>query len=279
MKPPAPSSALNHAFARVLRPLVRLALSHGITYPALAEILKALCIDVVRRDFPLEGGAPSDSRIHLLTGIHRKEIKRSRETSKERAESMPETVSLGAQLVGAWVGRPPFIDEKGHPRPLPRLASAGDVISFEALVAGVSKDIRSRVVLDEWLRLGVATLNERDEVVLNTEAFIPGEGFEEKAFYLAHNLHDHAATAVHNLLGEGPPRLERSVHYDALSIESIAELNELARCSGTETLQMLNRKAMELEARDAQTQQPPQRFTCGIYFYSEATPQGDIDKP
>lgn len=262
---------------RVLRPLVRLALSHGITYPALADILKILFVDVARRDFPLKGGAISDSRINLLTGIHRKELKRLREAAPGSAESMPETVSLGAQLVGVWVGRPPFVDENGRPRPLPRQASAGGEVSFEALVEGVSKDIRSRVVLDEWLRLGVATLNERDEVVLNSNAFIPSEGFEEKAFYLAHNLHDHAAAAIHNLLGEGPPRLERSVHYDALSTESIAELNELARCSGMETLQALNRKAMELEQRDAQVPQARQRFTCGIYFYDEAMPQGDID--
>lgn len=277
MKQPGTSGVLSNALMRVLRPLVRLALSRGITYPVLAEMLKALFIDVARRDFPLEGAAPSDSRIHLLTGIHRKEIKRLRETSAGGAEHMPETVSLGAQLAGAWVGCPPFLGDDGQPRPLPRLASAGGEVSFEALVESVSKDIRSRVVLDEWLRLGVATLNERDEVVLNTGAFIPGKGFEEKAFYLAHNLHDHAAAAVHNLLDEEPPRLERSVHYDALSAESIAELNELARRSGMETLQMLNRKAMELEARDAQTRQPLQRFTCGIYFHSEAMPQGDID--
>lgn len=279
MKPPSPpGTVLSNTLIRVLRPLVRLALSYGITYPALAEMLKGLFIDVARHSFPLEGIAPSDSRINLLTGIHRKEIKRLRETSVGGEGNIPETVSLGAQLVGAWVGRPPFLGDDGRPRPLPRLSSAGGEVSFEALVESISKDIRSRVVLDEWLRLGVAALNERDEVVLNTGAFIPGKGFEEKAFYLAHNLHDHAAAAVHNLLGEGAPRLERSVHYDALSAESIAELNELARRSGMETLQTLNRRAMDLEARDAQLQQQPlQRFTCGIYFYSEAMPQGDID--
>lgn len=279
MKSSAPASVLSQALARVLRPLVRLALSHGMTYPSLAEMLKVLFVDVARRDFPLEGGASSDSRINLLTGIHRKEIKRLREASPATAEHLPETLSLGAQLVGTWVGRPPFVDEAGKPRPLPRLASVGGEFSFEALVMGVSKDIRSRVVLDEWLRLGVATLNERDEVVLVTEAFIPGEGFEEKAFYLAHNLRDHAAAAVHNLLGEGPPRLERSVHYDALNPESVAELHELARRLGMETLQALNRKARELEERDARTPQARQRFTCGLYFHSEAAPQGDSDNP
>lgn len=278
MTSPAAAGVLSHALARVLRPLVRLALSHGITYPSLAEMLKALFVDVARRDFPLAGSAPSDSRINLLTGIHRKEIKRLRETAPaEGGDGAPEAVSLGAQLVGVWVGRAPFADAAGRPRPLPRLASVGGELSFEALVAGVSKDIRSRVVLDEWLRLGVATVNERDEVVLNAAAFVPGEGFAEKTYYFAHNLHDHAAAAVHNLLGEGPPRLERSVHYDALSPQSVAELHEMARRLGMETLQALNRKAMELEARDAGEASARQRFTCGVYFHSEAAAPGEGD--
>lgn len=277
MKSPTSSRVLEYAFVRILRPLVRLALSHGITYPALAEILKFLFVDVAHRDFQIGAEAPSDSRINLLTAIHRKEIKRLRDMSIDDAESAPGSVSLGAQLVGIWVAQPPFIDATGRPKPLPRLASTGGEVSFEALVAGVNKDIRSRVVLDEWLRLGVATLDERDEVILNTDAFVPSKGFDEKAFYLSHNLHDHAAAAVHNMLGGRPPWLERSVHYDALSVASVAELNELAQRTGMDMLQALNRKAIELEARDASTQQVHQRFTCGVYFYSEATLQGDID--
>lgn len=47
----------------------------------------------------------------------------------------------------------------------------------------MSKDIRARSVLDEWLRLGIAHLDDQDRVRLNAEAFVPARGFEEKAFY------------------------------------------------------------------------------------------------
>ena len=57
--------------------------------------------------------------------------------------------------------------------PLPRLASQGGGASFESLAARVSKDIRSRPMLDELLRLGVVYLDDRDRVVLNVEAFVP----------------------------------------------------------------------------------------------------------
>ena len=36
------------------------------------------------------------------------------------------------------------------------------------------------MVLDEWLHLGVARLDERDRVCLNVAAFVPEHGFNEK---------------------------------------------------------------------------------------------------
>lgn len=276
MKSSAIPKILEQAFARILRPMIRLALSHGVTYPALAEILKFTYVDVAQRDFKIGDETPSDSRINLLTSIHRKEIKRLRELSMLDTPEISESVSLGAQLVGLWLSQPPYVDPSGQPNPLPRLASIGGEASFETLVTLANKDIRSRVVLDEWLRLGVASINEQDEVVLNANAFIPSQGFEEKSFYFTQNLHDHAAAAASNMLGQRPPWLERSVHYDALSADSIKELNQIAQQSGMELLQRLNRKAIELEARDADLPQK-NRFTCGIYFYSEATSAPDVE--
>lgn len=269
MKFPNQNTAFNRALMWAVRPFVRLAVAHGMTYPAWAEMLKTVYVDVARRDFALAETASSDSRINVLTGIHRKEIRRLRELEAEGMESPLPSVALGAQLAGVWVGRAPYIDEHGKPKPLARLASVGKELSFEALVGSISKDIRSRAVLDEWLRLGVASINKQDEVVLNAAAFIPNEGYEEKLVYFGHNLHDHAQAAVHNLLGVAPPKMERSVHYNALSADSVAALEAIARRMGMEMLQALNRQAIEFEARDAKDLHNLQRFTCGVYFHSE----------
>ena len=97
------------------------------------------------------------------------------------------------------------------------------VLEVEGLVESVSKDIRPRVVLDEWLRLGVARIelvDDQELVRLNVEAFVPASGFDEKAFYFGRNLRDHIATAAGNLAGVDPSRLERSVYYDDLTAES-----------------------------------------------------------
>ncbi len=276
---PTPPPALIAALKRLLRPLVRLLLARGVGYPHCADLLKEVYVEIADGEFQLPGKAQTDSRVSLLSGVHRKDVRRLRKAPPAGEETIPAAVSLGAQLAARWVSSPHFLDKRGRPVPLPRYASEGGEKSFEALVAGVSTDIRARAVLDEWLRLGVVHCDDEDRVCLNVDAFVPQRGFDEKAFYLGHNVHDHLAAAAANLQGAQPAFLERSVHYDALGPASIAELAAIARTLGMDALKTANRKAMELERRDARATDPRQRMTFGIYFYSEpaasATPERD----
>jgi hypothetical protein len=264
----APPASLIAALRHLLRPLVRLLVARGFTYPMLADLLKQTYVDVADRDFRLGDQAPTDSRMSLISGVHRKDVRRLRGSAPPDEEAVPDSVALGAQLASAWTTRREFLDSKARPRPLARFASQGGKRSFESLVASVSSDIRARSVLDEWLRLGVVELDDEDRVVLRAAAFVPARGFDEKAFYFGHNLHDHLAAAAHNLLREGPPFLERSVHYDALGPKSEAELAALAEEAGTSALQAINGKAIACEARDRGDKAPRRRFTFGIYFFS-----------
>jgi hypothetical protein len=115
--PSTPSPALVLALRRVLRPLVNLMLDQGITYPYLSELLKALFVQVADQDFRLDGKAPTDSRVSLVSGVHRKEVNRLRQEIASDAEIVPSMVSLGAQLVAVWLGSAKYLDQDSRPRP------------------------------------------------------------------------------------------------------------------------------------------------------------------
>lgn len=262
----APPAALIAALHRLLGPLVRLLIGHGITYPALCALLKSVYVNVADADFRLDDKPQTDSRVSLLTGIHRKDVRRLR-TDTAPAPA-PAGVSLGAQIAARWAGDPRYRDAQGAARPLARLARDGGEQSFEALVAGVNRDIRARAVLDEWLRLGVVTVDDRDRVCLTSGAFVPGDGFDEKAWYLGRNVHDHLAAAAHNLSGAQPPLFERCVYYDRLSRPSVTDLAALARAEGMRALQTVNARALELQDRDAAAPQATERISFGAYFFT-----------
>jgi hypothetical protein len=172
-------------------------------------------------------------------------------------------------VLARWTTQAKYLDREGKPRPLPRLASAHQGPSFEALVRSVSTDIRPRVVLDEWLRIGLVELDANERVCLKSEAFLPQQGSDEIAYYFGRNAHDHIAAGVHNLTGAGEPFLERSVAYNHLSAEDVDELQKLARRRGTELLHELNARALELQQRRSGRPEATRRMNFGVYFFSD----------
>ena len=268
---------------RVLWPLVKLLVHRGIGYPAFAEALKSVFVRVVSEEFPLPGKRQTDSRISVLSGIYRRDVKRLREQARRASASGALTaqageapdVSLSSMVVAVWTGKRAYLDRAGRPRPLALTAAKGGRLSFEALVRSVNKDVRPRALLDEWLRRGAVALDEQGRACLNLDVFMAQKTLDEKAFYFAQNVHDHIAAVTHNLTGEPPPFLERCVHYGKLTEASVAELTELAREAGMRALQTVNRRAMQLQERDAGKPGAEQRMNFGVYFYSAATRRTD----
>ena len=255
----APPRSLVRALRRVLRPLVRLLLAHQITYPFLANLLKTVYVELAESELAIPAKPQTISRLSLLTGIHRKDVKRLREEPLDD-DAPPPVVSLGAQLVARWTAVEEFLDENDHPRPLARLPGSALQPGFDELVASVSKDIRARAVLDEWLRLGIVHVDADDCVRLNTEAFVPESGFDEKAEFFGRNL------------------LERSVYYDELTPASVDELAQLAEEKGMEALQALNRRALALQNRDAGDAAARERMHLGLYFHRAQDAGADDDE-
>ena len=132
------------------------------------------------------------------------------------------------------------------------------------------------MVLDELLRLGIVEITEQDEVKLNVEAFVPSAGADEKAFYFGQNLRDHIATAAQNLDDDNTPMLERAVSYHGLSERDVAELEALAESLGMAALKEINRRAMRMKKRNADSSEEKHRINFGVFFH-RAPDRGDDD--
>ncbi|MCG8672787.1 MAG: DUF6502 family protein [Pseudomonadales bacterium] len=264
-----PPESLLKAIRALLKPLVRLLLQFQITYPYLTDLLKRLYVEVAEEEFVIPGKKQTDTRISLLTGVHRKDTRKLRGNHEESLPSL--NVSQGTKLVSHWISEPKYLDPDGKPVPLPL---KGEELNFESFVQEVCRqDLRARVVLDEWLRLGIVDVIE-DAVHLKQEAFIPAGSLDDKAYFLGLNVADHLSAAAHNLTDTQSPFFERCVYYSELSEEAIAELDRLARDKGMDTLKALNEKALELK----QTHPGEHRFNTGVYFYSEDTSSSQVSE-
>jgi hypothetical protein len=262
--PPDPGR-LQTPVARILRPLVRLFIRCGMTYPALCDLLRELYINVAEYDFALPGKEQTDSRVSLLTGIHRKEVRRLRGAGAP-VRLVPASVSRSSMIVARWIAAPEFTDAKGAPLPLRRAGDPGEGPTYEDLVESVTRDVRPRAVLDEWLDRGMVTIDEQGRIRLEEAAFAPRAGDDRQLYYFGRNLHDHVAAAVENVLAAQPPFFERAVHYEGVSREMAEDMMALSRRIALEALQTVNREAQGAVQTDSGG---AWRWNFGVYLYRE----------
>lgn len=278
------SDRLLASLRRLLRPLVGLLIRGGVTFPVLAELLRELYVEVALRDLLKDRREQTDSRVSLMTGVHRKEIRRLRHTATE-ALVVPPVVTLSGQVIARWLGAAGYQDGAGVPLILPR-AAPPDEPSFEALVAEVTTDVRPRAVLDDWLSQGIVTQLPDERLRLNVGAFLPRPGQAEQLFFFARNLSDHIAAASANVLAAGqPPFLDRSVHYDRLLPLTAGQLEAAARRAAEAALREVNRTAIALTEAETPDDRATHRVNFGVYVYVEETPpppipdQSDTEPP
>jgi len=256
------------AALRVMAPLVELLLHEGVTYPRLANALKKTFLDAAAG--VLEAGAArvNDSSISTLTGVHRKDVRHWRSAGEPRPPA--KTFGAAMEVYTRWVNDPRYCDKKHRPRTLDR---AGGPCSFDALAASVSNDVGSHALLQELIRLGIATRVETDldaeggKVSLCVDAFVPREGAAEMLRLLSDNVGDHLAAATHNVRGTNAPMLEQSVFADNLRPESVAAINALARQVWQGAFHDIVRDATALSDRDRGQSGADQRVRVGMYFY------------
>lgn len=259
-----PATEVVKALRFLLRPLVKLMLNHQITYPFIIKLLKETYVEIAEHEYKINRKKQTDSRISLITGVHRKDVKALRGSRFNYEDELPAGVTLGGQLVARWCADEKYTDEQGKPLPLPRLGK--NKISFESLVRLINKDIRPRSILDEFIRLNIVHVCDDDNVWLHEDALISDEGIKEKAFYLGLNLHDHIAACTHNMAGLEPSMLERCLYYDKLTPEDVETLAAEARKMGVEMLLALNNKALELQKNSKGQIEANKRINFGLYF-------------
>ena len=250
------------ACARILRPLVRLALAMGAKHGPLEALLRDLLIEEARRSWEAKGVTANISQLSVTTGLSRKAV-----TARIRTVSdglLPRTeMSAAAKTLTLWLQ---LVEEQPALRRLPIHADA-DQPSFESVARQASRgNVHHRTILQELVRLNVAVELET-EVELTSGGFVPSADRETMLAFLSDNVRDHLLTAVSNTLAERPPMLERAIYAKGLSAEDCERIHQLVR-DRWDALQIeLTRELTR--AVDAADGNGPGRIRIGIFTFLE----------
>lgn len=265
---------------RALRPIVRQAIAHGVSYPAFARMLKRLYVEVADDGFRLAFKRQTDSRVALLTGITRKDIaalRKPRGDGDGDEEIVDVEDSVATFAVGRWLAGPPFATPDGRPRRLRYESEDATEATFSNLVRSLGLDIPVRAILDELIRLGSVELDARGEVTLVREAHIPPSGIEGKLALLGSDPAELYSTIAHNIEDQETPWLQRKVAYDNIGSDALAALREEARRTGEDFVRRANALLSSYD-RDRHPEAPGgrrSRVALGVYYYEEVSPKTD----
>jgi hypothetical protein len=262
------AEGLLRALAETVRPFARRLLALGIPFGRVEAQLRELFVEVAEKDFALPGRRPTDSRIALVTGINRKEVRRIRSAPRGRTEPRAFGMSLATSLIGRWLADPRATDRRGMPLPIPYQSDGGP--SFVELARQVTRDLAPRVLLDELLRSGAAELHEGNLVALRTDSYVPRRSRPQELRILAEDPPELVETILRNILDEGPERLlQRKVYYDNIGSEAAAAVRREMRREGEKFLRRVNRLLARYD-RDRNPRAPGGErhyAAVGVYFH------------
>ena len=266
---PPEHRALADALAAVLLPLARLAVARGLPYAAAEEQFKQAFVQAAREAQPEPGATRMVSRISTATGINRREVTRLIEGEK-RATTRPR--SLAAEVFAHWTTSPDYRDRRGLPRVLPRQTQTAGELSFETLAQSITRDVHPRSLLDELVRLGLATVDhEADTVTLERDAFVPRGDAIRMLGFLGDNVGDHLSAAVENVLNDGEQHFEQAVFAGEMSSASMEQVKALVRAQW-QTLIEATVPMLEKMIEDDRLQERPfdRRLRIGLYTFNES---------
>ena len=133
-----------------LRPLARALLRVGIGYREFSEISKTAFVGIATKNYGLRGRPTNISRVAVMTGLTRKEVRRIRDKAAAGEETLVLQSAPMAQILHRWYTEAEFLSSGGKPIDLP---FNGAKISFSTLVQKFGGDIPPGAMRTELKRI------------------------------------------------------------------------------------------------------------------------------
>ena len=149
------------AFFVVLRPIAKILLRCGIGFREFTEVAKAAFVDVASSEYGLRGRPTNISRVAVMTGLTRKEVRRLRDKIEAGERSVVIKAAPLADVLHRWYSEEEFLTSSGEPKPLP---FSGEYGSFTSLVKRFGGDIPPGAMRTELKR--IESIEEDEEGVL-----------------------------------------------------------------------------------------------------------------
>ena len=195
-------------YSKLLRPLIRILLKHGVTYAEFSEVVKTVFVTIAANEFRVPGKKMSKARIAIVTGLTRKEVQRLTGTDQEERFNLKTNLSRIGRVLTGWHTDPEFTGPYGMPLEIRYDSDVPNDTTFVRLVQQYSGDMTPRAMLDELLRVGAVVETDRNWFKVIRREYVPEA--------LAPDFLERVGVGIHDFIHTVEVNLEKSVEKRGL---------------------------------------------------------------
>jgi len=184
------------AFLVALKPIARIFLRFGIGFREFSEIAKTAFVDVASSDYGLRGRPTNISRVAVMTGLTRKEVRRVRESIEIGHGPIEVKSTPLSEILHRWHSETEFLDDSGKPS---ILKFTGGENSFSNLVKRFGGDIPPGAMRTELKRVGVIEELDGGQLKVVRRVFHPAGEEDNLITAVIHAIYPLISTIAHNV--------------------------------------------------------------------------------
>jgi len=183
------------SFQLVLRPIIKVLLRYGIGYNEFAESVKLAYVDVGSTDFGIRGRPTNISRVAVMTGLTRKEVRRLRTKMESGDDSVAVKSTPITEILHRWHAESEYLDDRGRPASLPFTGTSG---SFSSLVKKFGGDVPPGAMRTELNRVRAISEDAEGNISVQRRSFWPTDQTEKLESALVHHVYPLMSSVAHN---------------------------------------------------------------------------------
>jgi hypothetical protein len=260
----ATRSRILDALGHLLEPVVLLLLKCGITWREFSDLAKAKFVQVATDEFGIRGRPTNASRVSILTGLDRRDVRKLRLALAHRRPVDPGFMSKPSQVLDGWFHDPEFMAAAGGARDLEIEGESG---SFAALVRRYAPGIPTVAMIKEMKAAGVIADMGDTKLRALKRAYIPRELNADHIRLWGSVLKDIGTTWEYNLTRtpKQRSRFERRAINLKIDRKSIPEFQAFLEQEGMAFLERVDDWLSAHEARD----EDGARLGAGLYYIED----------
>jgi hypothetical protein len=260
------------ALGRLLDPIVLLLLKSGITWREFADLAKVKFVQVATREFGIRGRPTNASRVAILTGIDRRDVRKVRLASAQQSAAAPGFMSKPTQVLDGWFHDPNFRTASGEPRDL-QVSDGED--SFAALVRRYTPMIPHVAMIKELRAVGAIEELPDGRLRVLKRNYIPRELTDNQIRLWGSVLQDVGTTLEHNLDQDeiDPSRFERRAINLRVDPKSLPQFREMLEQEGQAFLERIDDWINAHELNSSIEEGSGIRLGAGVYHIQDGVPR------